>query len=448
MLTAISPLDGRYARKLDPLREYFSEGALIRARTYVEVEWLIFLCNEITLEGTRKLSKEEQGKLRDLYMYFDEKALKRYKRVKEIEKTTNHDVKAVEYMIKENMTGSMKDLFEFVHFACTSEDITNLSYATLLKKALEEVFIPQIEGVKDALDFMAKEFRIVPMLGFTHGQPASPTTVGKEFKIFAKRLERQISQIKKQEHFGKINGASGNYNAHIAAYPDVDWKSASKGFIERLGLKPSLYTTQIESHDYLAEIFHNIIRMNTVVMDLDRDIWMYVGKGYFTQKVIKGEVGSSTMPHKVNPIDFENSEGNIGIANAIMEHMASKLPVSRMQRDLTDSTVLRNMGIGIGHSYLAYASTLKGLSKLEINKAAIRSDLNANWEVLAEPIQTVMRKYKIEGAYEKLKDLTRGKKLDQDAIIAFIDTLEIPDADKKRLRKMTPGTYIGLAGRL
>jgi len=448
MITAISPLDGRYARKLDPLREYFSEGALIRARTYIEVEWLIFLCNELKLEGTRKLSKEEQDDLRELYMHFDEKALKLYKRVKEIEETTNHDVKAVEYMIKEHMTGDMKELLEFVHFACTSEDITNLSYATLLKKALEEVFIPQAEAILARVEELAEKFKNVPMLSHTHGQPASPTTVGKEFKLFQKRLERQIKLLKKQEHFGKINGASGNYNAHMSAYPEVNWKQASKDFIELIGLTPNLYTNQIEPHDYLAEVLHNISRINTIVMDMDRDIWTYVGKGYFKQKVIKGEIGSSTMPHKVNPIDFENSEGNIGLANAIMGHMAGKLPTSRMQRDLTDSTVLRNIGMGIGHSYLAYLSTMKGLSKLELNKSALERDLNTNWEVLAEPIQTVMRKYKIEGAYEKLKELTRGNKLDQDAIVAFIDTLEIPDDDKERLKKMTPATYIGLAGKL
>ncbi len=448
MIIGISPLDGRYTRKLDPLREYFSEAALIKARIAVEVEWLYFLCNKVCLKGTRKLTANEQKKLRALYDGFDEKALKRFKRVKEIEKTTNHDVKAVEYLIKEHMTGSLKDLTEFVHFACTSEDITNLSYAILTKSALETVLIPQAEALQEKLNDLAKEFQKIPMLSHTHGQPASPTTVGKEFKLFAKRLERQISLLKKQDHFGKINGASGNYNAHLAAYPEVDWRKASKGFIERLGLKPNLYTAQIEPHDYLAEIFHNIMRINTIVLDLDRDIWTYIGKHYFKQKVIKGEVGSSAMPHKVNPIDFENSEGNLGLANATLGHMAGKLPISRMQRDLTDSTVLRNMGVGIGHSYLAYLSTMKGLSKIEINRAALDADLDANWEVLAEPIQTIMRKYKIEGAYEKLKDLTRGKKLDKEGLQAFIDTLEIPDEDKKKLKKMTPATYIGLAGKL
>ncbi len=448
MITNISPLDGRYARKLEPLREYFSEGALIKARINVEVEWLIFLCNELRLEGTRKLTTEEQGKLRTLYEGFDEADLKRYQRVKEIEKTTNHDVKAVEYMIKEHMEGDMKELLEFVHFACTSEDITNNSYSLLVKGALETIFIPQAEAVMARVEELAEEFKDVPMLSHTHGQPASPTTVGKEFKLFAKRLERQIKLLKKQEHLAKINGASGNYNAHVSAYPEVNWKQASKDFITGLGLTPNLYTAQIEPHDYMAEIFHTVIRMNNIVMDLDRDIWTYIGKGYFKQKVVKGEVGSSTMPHKVNPIDFENSEGNIGIANAIMEHMAGKLPISRMQRDLTDSTVLRNTGMGIGHSYLAYLSTMKGLSKLEINKPALERDLDANWEVLAEPIQTVMRKYKIEGAYEKLKDLTRGKRLTQDDMIAFVDTLEIPDEDKDRLREMTPATYIGLAAKL
>ncbi len=445
MITSISPLDGRYAPKLDPLRDYFSESGLIRVRTWVEIEWLLFLCNSVKLKGTRKITKDEEKKLRELYEKWD---VKRAQKVKDIEKTTNHDVKAVEYFIKEHMNGSLKDLTEFVHFACTSEDITNLSYAAIIKKSLWEVFIPETEALLEKLNGLAKKHQKVPLLAHTHGQPASPTTVGKEFKIFAKRLERQLAQLKKQQHLGKINGASGNYNAHISAYPELDWKSISKGFIERIGLTPNFYTSQIEPHDYLAEIFHNIIRINTIILDLDRDVWTYIGKHYFKQKVVKGEIGSSTMPHKVNPIDFENSEGNIGLANAILSHMAEKLPTSRMQRDLTDSTVLRNMGVAIGHSYLAYTSTMKGLAKLEINHAAIQGDLDINWEVLAEPIQTVMRKYKIEGAYEKLKELTRGKKLDQSALIEFIDTLAIPEEDKKRLQKMTPATYIGLAGKL
>ncbi|EKD64364.1 MAG: hypothetical protein ACD_51C00017G0007 [uncultured bacterium] len=449
MLTAISPLDGRYARKLDPLREYFSEAALIRARIYVECTWLMFLCNDAKLKGTRKITKKEEAILNSFWKDWDEKALSFYMRAKEIEKVTNHDVKSIEYLMKEEMKKtSLKDLLEFVHFACTSEDITNLSYAVLLKKSLEEVFLPKLHGLNKNLIDLSKKFQNIPMMAHTHGQPASPTTVGKELKVFVRRLERQIIQLKTQPHFGKINGATGNYNAHMAAYPEVDWVHVSEGMAEKLGLTANLHTTQIESHDYLAEIFHNIIRINTILIDLDRDIWSYISKHYFKQKVIAGEVGSSTMPHKVNPIDFENSEGNLGIANAVLSFMAEKLPTSRMQRDLTDSTVLRNMGVGIGHSYLAYDSTMKGLSKLEINTPAIDADLNDNWEVLAEPIQTVMRKYKVEGAYEKLKALTRGKKLNQKAFHKFIDTLKIPEKDKKSLKKLTPRTYIGLADKL
>ncbi len=449
MLTAISPLDGRYGSKLDDLREYFSEAALIKARIFVETEWLGFLCNGVKLEGTRPLTEEEQKTLAALSDGFDEAALARYQRVKEIEKTTNHDVKAVEYLIKENMKGtSMEDLMEFVHFACTSEDITNLSYSLLMKHALVNLAIPYLEKMQAKIEELAESYRTIPMLSHTHGQPASPTTVGKEFKNFAKRLERQIGLLKKQEHFGKINGATGNYNAHTSAYPELDWTEVTEGFLERLGLTPNMYTNQIEPHDYLAEIFHNMIRINTIILDMDRDIWMYIGKGYFKQKVVAGEIGSSTMPHKVNPIDFENSEGNIGLANAVMSHMAQKLPASRMQRDLTDSTVLRNMGVGIGYSALACISTMKGLGKLEINEERLAEDLDKNWEVLAEPIQTVMRKYKIEGAYEKLKELTRGKKLDQAKLVEFIDTLEIPEDDKARLKEMTPASYIGVADKL
>lgn len=446
MLTAISPLDGRYAKKTDLVRKFFSEGALIRGRIAVECMWLVFLCNEIKLKGTRQISKEEEKKLESFYKDWDDTAIKFYGKAKEIEKTTNHDVKAVEYLIKEEMKKtSLKDLAEFVHFSCTSEDITNLAYGVLLKKFTWDIFIPKLEELNKNLATLAAKYKKIPMLSHTHGQPASPTTVGKEFKIFVKRLERQVTQLKKQTHFGKINGATGNYNAHIIAYQEVDWIKVSTGFIKRLGLTPNLYTTQIEPHDYLAEIFHNIIRINTILIDLDRDIWSYISKHYFKQKVIAGEIGSSTMPHKVNPIDFENSEGNLGIANAILSHMAEKLPISRMQRDLTDSTVLRNMGTGFGHSYLAYESTLKGLGKLEINPKAINTDLDNNWEILAEPIQTVMRKNKIENAYETLKKLTRGKKLNQEILHKFIDTLKIPEKDKKTLKKLTPQTYIGLA---
>lgn len=444
MLTAISPLDGRYASKVESLSAYFSEAGLIRARVEVEIEWLIFLCNGVKLKGTRRLNQAEQKKLRALYTL----PPKSYQRVKTIERTTNHDVKAVEYFIKEHMKGKLAGLKEFVHFACTSEDINNLSWAIIIKRALKKTFIPKITELTKSLSKLANRYKSIPMLSHTHGQPASPTTVGKEFKIFVKRLERQLDLLKKQDHLGKINGATGNYNAHVSAYPDIDWVKVTKGFMQRLNLTPNLHTAQIEPHDYVAEILHNIARINTIVLDLDRDIWMYIGKGYFKQKVVKGEVGSSTMPHKVNPIDFENSEGNIGLANAICNHMAEKLPVSRMQRDLTDSTVLRNLGVGFGYSYLAYASTLKGLGKLEINKAKLAADLDANWEVLAEPIQTVMRKYKIEGAYEKLKDLTRGKRLTKEDVVKFVDSLKIPKEDKDRLRKMSPKTYIGLAKKL
>ncbi|MBU1019191.1 MAG: adenylosuccinate lyase [Patescibacteria group bacterium] len=445
MLTNISPLDGRYASKVDPLRQFFSESALIRVRTYVEIEWLIFLCNGVKLKGTRRLTNQEESKLRAIYEKWSDLNAQK---VKDIEKKTNHDVKAVEYFIKEHMTGKLAELKEFVHFACTSEDINNLAYALILKKSLFETFIPKTEQLLKKIQDLAIKHKAIPMLGCTHGQSASPTTVGKEFKVFEKRLERQLKKLKTRTFFGKINGATGNYNAHIAAYPEVDWVKVTKGFMQRLDLTPNLHTTQIEPHDYIAEILHNLIRINTIILDLDRDMWLYIGKGYFKQRVIKGEVGSSTMPHKVNPIDFENSEGNLGLANAIANHLAEKLPVSRMQRDLTDSTTLRNLGTAFGYSYLAYESTLKGLSKLEINKKNLEEDLNNNWEVLGEAIQTVMRKHKIEDAYEKLKDLTRGKRLTQEKMIKFIEGLEIPKKDKDNLEKLTPGTYLGLAKKL
>lgn len=447
MFQPISPLDGRYSEKVAELQPIFSEAGLIRSRIWAEVEWLIFLCNTLKLEGTAYLEKAEVEALRKLYLQFqDEFATE----VKEIEKTTNHDVKAVEYFLQKALKVlKREELIPFIHFACTSEDINNLAYAQMMKAGLSAVLFHQIEALLKSFQDLAQAHRKVPMLAHTHGQPATPTTVGKEFKNIGARLFRQYEQLKKIEILGKINGATGNFNAHAVAYPNVDWIAASRKFVEEaLGLTWQRYTTQIDPHDYLAEIFDNLRRFNVILIDASRDIWSYISMGYFKQKVVKGEVGSSTMPHKVNPIDFENAEGNLGLANALFTHFSEKLPISRMQRDLTDSTVLRNIGVSFAYSLLAYKSLLKGLGKLEINEARLAEDLDQNWAILAEPIQTVLRRYGATDAYEQLKELTRGTEVNEKTIHDFVKTLTIPEDVKKRLLELTPATYIGLAAEL
>jgi adenylosuccinate lyase len=443
-LTAVSPIDGRYGAKTDMLRTVFSEYGLIRYRVLVEVRWLQHLAANPAIVEVAPFSKDATALLNGLVDNF---TIEHAERVKEIERTTNHDVKAVEYLIKETIADNAELLAvsEFVHFACTSEDINNLSHALMLKEGRDDIVVPALQAIHGQLTAMAVEFADVAMLARTHGQTASPTTVGKEMANVAYRLQRQLASITAVPLLGKINGAVGNYNAHISAYPDLDWPAISQAFIEGLGLEFNPYTTQIEPHDYMAELFDGLARSNTILIDFARDIWGYISLGYFKQKTIAGEVGSSTMPHKVNPIDFENAEGNLGIANALYGHLSAKLPVSRWQRDLTDSTVLRNMGVGLGYSMIAYASLDKGIGKLQLNKERLAADLDAAWEVLAEPIQTVMRRYGIEEPYEKLKTLTRGNVMDQATIQAFIDTLEIPQEAKTALKAMTPASYIGNA---
>ena len=443
-LTAVSPIDGRYGAKTDMLRTVFSEYGLIRYRVLVEVRWLQHLAANPAIVEVAPFSKDATALLNGLVDNF---TIEHAERVKEIERTTNHDVKAVEYLIKETIADNAELLAvsEFVHFACTSEDINNLSHALMLKEGRDDIVVPALQAIHGQLTAMAVEFADVAMLARTHGQTASPTTVGKEMANVAYRLQRQLASITAVPLLGKINGAVGNYNAHISAYPDLDWPAISQAFIESLGLEFNPYTTQIEPHDYMAELFDGLARSNTILIDFARDIWGYISLGYFKQKTIAGEVGSSTMPHKVNPIDFENAEGNLGIANALYGHLSAKLPVSRWQRDLTDSTVLRNMGVGLGYSMIAYASLDKGIGKLQLNQERLAADLDAAWEVLAEPIQTVMRRYGIEEPYEKLKALTRGNVMDQATIQGFIDTLEIPQEVKTALKAMTPASYVGNA---
>ena len=446
MITAISPLDGRYNSKVQELAPYFSEYALIKYRLIVEVSFFMTLSAEKGIKELPAFSDKELKLLEDLIKNFDEKEAEK---VKKIERTTNHDVKAVEYYIKEQLKGStLEKHLEFVHFACTSEDINNLAYAMMLRGAGKDVMLPQMTEVIKVVKSLAKKWQKVPMLSLTHGQPATPTTVGKEFLIFASRLQRQYDKLKVQECLGKLNGASGNFNAHLSAYPKVDWQKLSKKFIQDLGLVYNPHTAQIEPHDYQSELYDAVARINAILIDLNRDIWTYISRGIFRQKVVAGEVGSSTMPHKVNPIDFENSEGNLGLANAVLRHLSEKLPNSRMQRDLTDSTVQRNIGVGMAYSLLAYKSTLKGLSKLELNKKVVQDELDRNWALLAEPIQTVMRKHGVPQAYEKLKELTRGKEITKEAVRTFVEKLEIPEEDKKQLLKLSPSTYIGLADKL
>jgi len=446
MITAVSPVDGRYADKTEELAGCFSEFALIRNRVKVELFWLLALCGEPGVAGCRNLGEDEEKSLRSLIDNFTpEEAL----RVKEIEAVTNHDVKAVEYYLKEKIAGTAtEDISEFLHFACTSEDINNLAHALSLRDGLA-VLTPLQGQVIDRLVELGREFRDVPMLARTHGQAASPTTVGKELAVFAARLGRQSGNVAAVEILGKLNGAVGNFNAHLSAYPEVDWPELARRVIEDdLGLKQNLFTTQIEPHDYMAEIFDALARWNTILIDLDRDIWTYISMSYFSQKTVEGEVGSSTMPHKVNPIDFENSEGNCGLANALFRHLSEKLPISRLQRDLTDSTVLRNMGVAFGYAVIACRSTLKGLGKLRLNELKIAGDLDSAWEVLAEPIQTVMRKAVIEKPYEKLKELTRGNVIDRETIRAFVESLDLPREDKERLLRLTPAAYTGMAGKI
>lgn len=443
-LTAVSPIDGRYGSKTNELTTIFSEFGLIKYRVQVEVRWLQCLAEHKSVAEVPALSTEANALLNSIVDNFSTDDAQA---IKDIEATTNHDVKAVEYFIKQRIetNAELAKITEFVHFACTSEDINNLSHALMLKAGRDEVVVPYMEKVSNAITALAHEHAELPMLSRTHGQTASPTTLGKEMANVAARMRRQIAQIKKIEILGKMNGAVGNYNAHISAYPEIDWAENAENFINGLGLEFNPYTTQIEPHDYIAELFDVIARFNTILIDFDRDIWAYISNGYFKQKTIAGEVGSSTMPHKVNPIDFENSEGNLGLANAVLAHLAQKLPVSRWQRDLTDSTVLRNMGVGIGYSVIAYQAAMKGISKLEVNEARLAADLDNAYEVLAEPIQTVMRRYAIEQPYEKLKAFTRGKAITKEMMIEFVDSLELPQAEKDALKAMTPASYVGNA---
>ncbi len=442
-LTAVSPVDGRYGRKTQLLRPVFSEYGLIYHRVLVEVRWLQALSKLQKIPEVPPFSTEASQLLENIVDQFSEQDAQR---IKDIEKTTNHDVKAVEYFLKEKISNNaeLMAVNEFIHFACTSEDINNLSHALMLK-AGREIVADQYQAIAELIENMALENADVSILCRTHGQPASPSTLGKEMANVAYRMRRQIKQISEVEVLGKINGAVGNYNAHFSAYPDIDWQGFAQTFVESLGITFNPYTIQIEPHDYIAELFDASVRLNTILIDFARDIWSYISIGYFKQKTIAGEVGSSTMPHKVNPIDFENAEGNLGIANAIMTHLAQKLPISRWQRDLTDSTVLRNLGVGFGHVIIALDSLQRGISKLEVNEAVIARDLDQNWEVLAEPIQTVMRRYGIEKPYEKLKELTRGQRVNQQIMQEFVSRLDIPDEAKQLLMQMTPASYIGNA---
>jgi len=447
-LNALSPLDGRYHGKVDALRAYFSEFGLIRFRVLIEIEWLKALSAQTDIAEIKPFSAATIAQLDALNTNFCEADAEA---IKTIEKTTNHDVKAVEYWLREKLSGNPETakVLEFIHFACTSEDINNLSHALMLKGARDAVMIPTLRVLIERLKNHAHQHADLPMLCRTHGQTATPSTLGKEMANVVYRLQRAEQRLAATEILGKINGAVGNYNAHLAAYPNVDWEGFAQRFVTARGITFNAYTIQIEPHDYMAELFDAYARINTILVDLNRDIWSYISLGYFKQKVVKGEVGSSTMPHKVNPIDFENSEGNLGMANALLRHFSEKLPISRWQRDLTDSTVLRNMGVALGYTLLAYESCLKGLNKLEANPQRVADDLNASWEVMAEPIQTVMRRYNIENAYDKLKELTRGKDgINQNSLRAFIATLDIPDAEKQRLLKLTPDTYIGMAADL
>jgi adenylosuccinate lyase len=443
-LTAISPVDGRYGSKASELREFFSEYGLIKFRVTVEVRWLQKLAATAAITEVPAFSDSANALLNSIVDNF---SLADAQRVKDIERTTNHDVKAVEYLLKEKVAGhaELAAISEFIHFACTSEDINNLSHGLMLGAARDEVLLPLCDQLLNEIKDLAQKYKAIPMMARTHGQPASPTTLGKEMANVYMRLKRQREQIAKVELLGKINGAVGNYNAHLSAYPHLNWHQFAEEFVTSLGLSWNPYTTQIEPHDYIAELFDAIARFNTILLDFDRDVWGYIALGHFKQRTIAGEIGSSTMPHKVNPIDFENSEGNLGLANAIFQHLSSKLPVSRWQRDLTDSTVLRNLGVGFAYTVIAYHASLKGISKLEVNEANLLSELDQNWELLAEPVQTVMRKYGIEQPYEKLKELTRGKRITPADLAVFIDKLELPAEVKAELKALRPDNYLGAA---
>jgi adenylosuccinate lyase len=445
-LTSISPIDGRYSAKTGPLKAIFSEYGLVKYRLLVEVRWLEAMSKNSQISEVPEFSLKSKNVLSNIVDNF---SLEDAKVIKGIEKTTNHDVKAVEYFLKEKVssTPELQNVNEFIHFACTSEDINNLSYALMLEDG-RQVLLDEMRKTLNLITDLAKDNADVAMLSRTHGQIASPTTLGKEMANFSYRLMRQIDQLEEVKIMGKFNGAVGNFNAHISAYPNLDWPNISKNFIESLGINYAPYSSQIETHDYIAEYFHALNRFNTILIDFCRDVWGYISLGYFTQKTIKGEVGSSTMPHKINPIDFENAEGNLGLAIAIGDHFAAKLPISRWQRDLTDSTVLRNLGVSCAHCLISYASISKGISKLEVNQDKLIDDLNKAWEVLAEPIQTVMRRYGVKNPYEKLKSLTRGKKIDAKILADFIDSLDIPEDAKEELRKLTPMNYIGDAIKL
>ena len=443
-LTALSPIDGRYAEKTYGLRKIFSEYGLIRYRVQVEARWLEALAAHPGIPEVPPLSPAARERLRVVADQIDEQDAHR---VKVIEATTNHDVKAVEYYLKEKIANNeeLAAIKEFIHFACTSEDINNLAYALMLRDARDQVLLPALDKLIGSLATLSRRYAEQPMLARTHGQPASPTTLGKEMAVFAQRLKRQRTQLAGVEILGKINGAVGNYNAHLAAYPEVDWPRFSADFIAGLGLRQSPATTQIEPHDFIAEYFHALMRANTILIDFCRDAWAYISVGYFAQKTVEGEVGSSTMPHKVNPIDFENAEGNLGLANAILGHLTEKLPISRWQRDLTDSTVLRNLGVGVAHAVVAFQAMEKGIGKLNADAYRMGRDLDDNWEVLGEAIQTVMRRHGLPEPYEQLKRLTRGQKLGREAIRAFVQELALPEADKQRLLAMTPASYVGNA---
>lgn len=445
-IKSLTPLEGRYGAITQPLSDYFSEWALMKYRTHVEIEWLIAMSANPSFEEVRAFTAEEVQFLRNLVTNFDDQAAAR---IKEIERTTNHDVKAVEYYLRETLeAATLGDVIEFLHFACTSEDINNLSYALMLKHGVQDVWLPAAEKLVAEVAGKAEELKDVSMLAHTHGQPASPTTMGKELAVFVYRWNRQLKQIRAVEYLGKFNGAVGNFNAHQIAYPNVNWEGVSKGFVEGLGLVWNPLTTQIESHDYVAECFHAINRFNNILLDFDRDMWLYISLGYFKQRTVKGEVGSSTMPHKVNPIDFENSEANVGLSNALLDHLANKLPISRLQRDLSDSSAQRNFGAALGYSYLALVYTAKGFAKTSVNTQAIDTHLTEAWEVLSEAVQTVMRKHGHSNPYDKLKEITRGKAAGEAEIKAFTQSVDLPEEAKARLLALTPKTYVGVAADL